>query len=77
MSGGLYTAATRAGELVIRGSSPSLPIDEFILECVSRWGEPDRIIADFYRAKELQSAIEKAGIPRSVGISTRRLSDRE
>ena len=56
---GIYRQMEARGELLVLGGRV-VPIDEFLRECVLRWGPPGAISCDRWREGELVDAIQKS-----------------
>ena len=58
---GTYEAMERAGELVAMGGR-IVPVPDFLAEAVRRYGRPQAIAADRWRAGELADGVNSAGL---------------
>ena len=67
--GGEYARMANDGDLLQIGSR-IVEAEDLLLEAVSRWGQPDVVVADRHRDVEVLTGLERAGVP--VGVFVER-----
>ena len=60
--GSLYQDMQRRGELILAGGN-AVDLGELLTEALTRFGRPDALAADRWRADELRDALDRAGVP--------------
>ena len=67
--GGEYARMANDGDLLQIGSR-IVEAEDLLLAAVSRWGQPDVVVADRFRSAEVLDGLERAGVP--VGVYVER-----
>ena len=65
--GSLYQDMQRRGELILAGGN-AVDLGGLIAEALARFGRPDALAADRWRADELRDALDRAGFPTAALI---------